>query len=162
MKNRTPAKNGSILHLDMPRQEAIVGDHDPVSHHGIMAHVHPYHQEVVVPHLGCPFLPCGTVDSDIFPDDIVIPDLHVTSGVRLEGEILGIRAQDGTVSHGISLTHPDMTRDHGPGLNPATCSDHCPSPDQNSGPHLDIRGQLGGGINEGGGMDDGHSANYEG
>ena len=78
MEDRASAQHGPVLHLDMSRKQAVVGDHHPVSDCGVMAHVDADHQEVVVPETRRPTLLGSAVECGVFADDVIVPDFHET------------------------------------------------------------------------------------
>ena len=125
MEDRPSAKHRSILHLDMPGQQDIVRHHDTIRDPGIMPHVDADHEEVVVADARGSRLLGGAVDGGVFANHVVIPDLDIGGGPRLEREILGISSDDRPITNNVAGTHPDMTGDHGTCLDPTSLSDHC-------------------------------------
>ena len=157
MEDRTASEHRPILHLDMPCKQHIVGHHDLVSHGGVVPHMDANHQEIIAPYAGRTALLGGTMDRGIFPDHVVIADLHIGRCARLERKILGIRSDNGPLADRIAGTHPHVPRNDGTGLNTAPCSDDGTSFDDGTGAYLHTGGNPGCRINDGGRMNCRHS-----
>ena len=158
MEDRASSEHGTILNGDIAREQAVVGDDDPVADRGVVSEVDADHEKVVVANGGGTPLLCPAMDGDVFAQNIVIPDHHFAVGSRLEVEILRIATDDGTVTDGVAGTEKHMTPDHSPGLDLASLADDRPRLDDRARSDLNPLSELRCGINKCGGMNRRHDS----
>ena len=156
MEDGTASENGAFLDLDMPGQQAVVGDHDLVGDRRVMTHVRADHQEVPVADNRVRAFGRAPVNRDVLTEGIVVTDHNATAGPGLEGEILRFGTDDGAISDSVPLPQGHDSVQDGPRQDPASGTDPDTRSDDHSGAHLDIGGEDCVGINEGGGVNGWH------
>ena len=108
-----------------------------------MAHVGADHEEVVVAHRRDTSLLGSTVDGHVLAEDVVIADYDRARSLLLKGKILRIPSDNRPVADRVAAPHPDMTCNHGAGLDPASLADHGTRFDDGIRTNLDIRSEGG-------------------
>ena len=144
--------HGTVADHHMAGHSHPIGDHDPVTQFTVVAEMAVGHQQIAAAQARLLMACGGAVDGDALTDGVVIAEHHLgwIAGVF---QILGLQADAGARKDAIAAAHPHPTIQHHMGADAAIGAELNLRADHRIGPHTDPIGQLGPGINDGGGMD---------
>ena len=152
MDAQDAADHSPIADHHMAGHRHPVGDHDPVTQFTVVTEMAVSHQQITVAQ-ACLLMACGgAVDGDALTDGVVIAEHHL-GGIAGVFQILGLQADAGARKDAIAAAHPHPTIEHHMGTDTAIGAELNLRANHRVGPHADPIGQLGLGIDHGGGMD---------
>ena len=163
MEHRTSTDDAVVPQLHVPGEEGRIGDHVVVPDLHIMRKVDRGHDEVPVSHSGDGTGLRASMNRDLLADDIVFSNDDTTGRRCLEGQVLGIAADDRGASDGGAAADGDIAHELSMGFELHISADFGRSVDDDVGADLGTGIDLGISVNDGGGMDheDGESAPAE-
>jgi hypothetical protein len=153
MENGASPENRVVPHVDIAREEAIVGHHIPITHANIVTEMHSRHEEVAAPDMsGASFLR-PPVDGNVFAKSVVVADDDLAGYRAAVVEVLWRGTDHGSVADEISGTEVDAIRKNGMRLNRAVVSYDDVIFNDGIGANFDIFSKASLGANESSGMD---------
>ena len=119
------ADERALTHVDMTRQEHLVGQNNAIPHLTVVRDVRGGHQETV----GADGRRCsrlgGTIDGDVFAQHRAIPNHDTRLGLRLEAQILWVTPDHGKRVHDNAIAEDAMPGDECMGVNDAISAETC-------------------------------------
>ena len=111
------------------------------------------HEEAVVTDDGGVAFGGAAVDGTMFAELVMVADVNEAGGGGIEGEILGIGADDGAIADEIMGAEAGVGGDDGVGLDDGVVPDFGMGFDDGVGADGEVGAELSGGVDDGGGMD---------
>ena len=152
MKDGSSTQHDIIPHLDIPGQQAVIGNDGAISDAAVVSQMDSSHQHVVIAHPRRRAFGGSSVDRDIFPDDIVVSDDHLTYHGVVVGEILRCGTDHGAVTNEISISEGDPIRQDDARLDGAVIPNANPFLNNGKGADNNIFSKDGLGAHKCGGM----------
>src|SRR6476620_7003932 len=102
VKRTCATQKSAVINCYVTAEQAVVGDDDVVADDAVVPQMSSDHQEILVSDLGRGSVGCSAVNGAIFPNHVVIADLHTRLSVRIKGQILRDRANYRSVTNKVS------------------------------------------------------------
>ena len=153
MEDGAAADEDAIADGDVAGEEGVIGDDDVITEEAIVGDVGACHEEAVVADGGGVAFGGAAVDGTMFAELVMVADVNEAGGGGIEGEILGIGADDRAVADEIMGAEAGVGGDEGVGLDDGMVPDLGMGFDDGEGADGDVGAELGGGVDEGGWVD---------